>query len=713
MAVNLSPVGGVAAQFFTNNGVPLTGGKIYTYSAGTTTPATTYTTSQGNVQWTNPIVLNAAGRVPSGGEIWLTDGLNYKFVLKDANDVTIATYDNISGINSNFIAYTNQQEIQVATAGQTVFNLSTMQYQLGTNSLSVFVDGVNQYGPGAQYAYTETDSDTVTFTNGLHVGAVVKFTTSQQQGAGAVDASQVSYNPPFTASVPTNVEAKLAQTVSVKDFGAVGDGVVDDTAAIQDAVDAGAGVVYLPIGTYSVGQLTVPNGVRLIYGPGVLKQRAQDANVLYLSGVSNIIIDGVKILGVAGTNEPAARSSNSGIYCTNNCVNVTVRNCRIDRMFYYPVYMEDTYDSRIEGCYFFQNALGPRLRGARRVIIANNEISLTCLASSEFTVAIGLDSTDGHALGVCRDIIIDGNHVIGFANAQGLLVHAGIRVNVVGNIIQESAIGISVNPYNATDDIANIVIDGNTVTAYSDAWSFGSIGNPCIVVQGGPGTPDPTQIIISNNDCLNGNASQQGANEGAIRIGYTSRVVVSGNTITTPHANGIVCTDSEEQVVISNNVITSVTAASAQENGIYFIGASKACVSANYIEGAQYGIEVGVPSQITLDANQYENCTQTITGGQRATDRSRTVTSGTTVDLGDVDNVYFNYASAATVTTWTNVIPGRLYAFYFANGNVTIDRTNSYLNGGSNITTSAEDVVLLFGLAGNKLAQAAPISANS
>ena len=102
----------------------------------------------------------------------------------------------------------------------------------------MFVDGANQYGPGAQYAYTETDSDTVTFVSGLHVGAQVKFTTTQQQGAGAVDAQQVSYQPPFTGSVATNVEAKLAQTVSVKDFGAVGDGTTNDTAAIQAAAPA-------------------------------------------------------------------------------------------------------------------------------------------------------------------------------------------------------------------------------------------------------------------------------------------------------------------------------------------------------------------------------------------------------------------------------------------------------------------------------------------
>jgi hypothetical protein len=93
-------VGGVAAQFFTNTGAVLTGGKLFTYLAGTTTPATAYTSSQGVTAWTNPIVLDAAGRVSGSGEIWLTNGTSYKFVLKDSNDVLIATYDNISGINS-------------------------------------------------------------------------------------------------------------------------------------------------------------------------------------------------------------------------------------------------------------------------------------------------------------------------------------------------------------------------------------------------------------------------------------------------------------------------------------------------------------------------------------------------------------------------------------------------------------------------------------
>ena len=86
MAVFLSPVGGVAAQFFTNTGSVLTGGKLYTYAAGTTTPQVSYTTNAGNVARTNPIILDAAGRVAEGGEIWITSA-QYKFVLTDSNNV--------------------------------------------------------------------------------------------------------------------------------------------------------------------------------------------------------------------------------------------------------------------------------------------------------------------------------------------------------------------------------------------------------------------------------------------------------------------------------------------------------------------------------------------------------------------------------------------------------------------------------------------------
>ena len=93
----LSPFGGVGAQFFNNDGVILSGGLIYSYVAGSSTPATTYTTSIGSIAHSNPIVLDASGRVP-GGEIWLTYGYPYKFILKDSTGALIGTYDNIGAV---------------------------------------------------------------------------------------------------------------------------------------------------------------------------------------------------------------------------------------------------------------------------------------------------------------------------------------------------------------------------------------------------------------------------------------------------------------------------------------------------------------------------------------------------------------------------------------------------------------------------------------
>lgn len=95
MSVNLSPIGN-GQQFFDNNGVPLSGGLLYAYQAGSSTAQATYTTINGTIANANPIVLDASGR--SATEIWLTYGYFYKFVLKDSTGVTIGTYDNIYGI---------------------------------------------------------------------------------------------------------------------------------------------------------------------------------------------------------------------------------------------------------------------------------------------------------------------------------------------------------------------------------------------------------------------------------------------------------------------------------------------------------------------------------------------------------------------------------------------------------------------------------------
>lgn len=180
MAVNLSFIGGAGWQFFDNNGNLLVGGKIYTYAAGTTTPLTTYTSRNGNVANTNPIILDSAARTPE--QIWSTEGLLYKYVVTYPNDVVLRTWDNIGG---SVVASDLAQDLAAPSGSSLV--------------------GFLQSGTGA---------------------------------------------------VARTVQSKLRDMVNVKDFGAVGDGVADDTAAIQAAIDAVniGGTVYLFGGVFKTTQ---------------------------------------------------------------------------------------------------------------------------------------------------------------------------------------------------------------------------------------------------------------------------------------------------------------------------------------------------------------------------------------------------------------------------------------------------------------------------
>jgi hypothetical protein len=96
VSVRLSPIGN-PQQFFDPKGNILAGGKISTYLAGTTTPQVTYADSLGNTPNPLTVTMDSTGRptVP----LWLQSGVNYKFMVKDSNDVVLATYDNVAGIN--------------------------------------------------------------------------------------------------------------------------------------------------------------------------------------------------------------------------------------------------------------------------------------------------------------------------------------------------------------------------------------------------------------------------------------------------------------------------------------------------------------------------------------------------------------------------------------------------------------------------------------
>jgi hypothetical protein len=214
MSVSLSPVGGAAGQFFDSNGNPLAGGKLYSYAAGTTTPQTTYTSSSGLTANTNPIILNSGGRVPS--EIWLTDGVAYKFALYTAANQLIGIWDDITGIN---------------------------------------------YIPASDIAFVGFKGQ---------VGNI-------EDLADADGSDWIGFQPTGTAAVARSAQDKMQEVMSVKDFGAVGDGTTNDTAAIQSAINAAIAqrkALYFPrttlgsLGLYLItAPLTISAGIH-IFGEG-------------------------------------------------------------------------------------------------------------------------------------------------------------------------------------------------------------------------------------------------------------------------------------------------------------------------------------------------------------------------------------------------------------------------------------------------------------
>lgn len=176
VAYNLSSFAGAGAQFFDSNGDPLTGGKLYTYTAGTTTPKATYTTSSGAAANANPIILDAAGRTPN--EIWLEVGVQYKFILKTSADVTIGTYDNLPAINDPYSIN------------------SLLSSVTGTNAIAATATPtLTAYAAGQVYSFIAANTNTSTVTlsiDGLTAKSVTK-TGAVALGAGDIRAGMLCW----------------------------------------------------------------------------------------------------------------------------------------------------------------------------------------------------------------------------------------------------------------------------------------------------------------------------------------------------------------------------------------------------------------------------------------------------------------------------------------------------------------------------------------
>ena len=134
MAVLLTPP---YLQFFDDDGLPLNGGKVYTYTATGTFSVgkATYTTEAGSVEHPNPIILDAAGRPTTGnGSIWIVG--TYDFKVTDSLDNIIETTQSVTAFTALPSTSDAYFESFSGTGAQTAFTTSE---DLGTDEKAIYV----------------------------------------------------------------------------------------------------------------------------------------------------------------------------------------------------------------------------------------------------------------------------------------------------------------------------------------------------------------------------------------------------------------------------------------------------------------------------------------------------------------------------------------------------------------------------------------------
>jgi hypothetical protein len=182
------------------------------------------------------------------------------------------TASNVIGWNEtasalrNFTPETFASLVAYGTANADIFSGdgTTTQFTLtedpvALNNMDVSVSGVTQT-PGIDYTWVS--GTTLTFTSAPPVGTdniLVRYMEALPQGQG--DAAATSYLPDGTGATTTTVQDKLREIISVKDFGAVGDGVTDDSAAINAAFEHVRNLI---------DNTTVVNGtaIKIVFPPG-------------------------------------------------------------------------------------------------------------------------------------------------------------------------------------------------------------------------------------------------------------------------------------------------------------------------------------------------------------------------------------------------------------------------------------------------------------
>lgn len=342
-AYNLSPV--FQDEQFADDVLPLVGGTLTWYLAGTTTPATVYQTNTGTAH-TAPIVLNARGEPPAA--IWLANGTAYKCVLADADAVPIRTIDNIIGVGDTSTFSSDFSSIVIDSTGN---GAKIWQDSAGNLSFQTNQDAGTQNN--VSLSSTKTSSDKPVTAPKLRIGdTTVPTLPVEVVGNGYIngalrvgDTATPTQNLEVAGSVTVTgdvspgglgaVRYKLTsnRTYYVRTDGSDANTGLSDNAAgafltIQRAIDvisttldlgSNTVTVYVRAGNYGGFYLRPLVTSAAVSSPvSIIGDLVTPANIAVSSSGNTIAADGVKGYSIAGIR--VASSGASGVFAQNNAV---------------------------------------------------------------------------------------------------------------------------------------------------------------------------------------------------------------------------------------------------------------------------------------------------------------------------------------------------------------------------------------------------------
>jgi hypothetical protein len=600
---------------------------------------------------------------------------------------------------------------------------------LAQNLIDVYINGV--YQDKNTFVFSGT---TLIFNNPPPLNAGIEVVTNANITAGAISATNVLYTPAGSGAVVTNVQAKLRETVSVKDFGAVGDGVTDDTVAIQAAIDTNKSV-YFPQGVYLVDEITIPTAARgsTYYGDGyyhysndqktVIKSKTLAENSVFLiaSGADNITFSLMRIDGDNKADKCVDASFGAfltfvqcGIY---NGVSYGVYSkqglMRIDRCFMAGSGVAQCHmwsDSSATDSEFTGGAVGLLLAagGNRIVNIWSNSCTNSCVALRPFDNTTNHINTSivnlyaGETYGVNRPIIdivgTSANRVQQVHISNSFIVTAVADVNKIdGGIyieyakdvsisnVQFRGIGIFTLPtsYTPWAIYAGDNVDGLTISS----CTFRDINRNPIYLNTNIGSVNITGCSFQDWDIDENAVSGEAA---AVRV-TTGRVSATGNSFfvgggqTQPYVLQVA---DANMIVFDNNYMALATPTLAAGTGVV-AGFNRYSPSGVY-EGKNVSISNSVITSTTVN-NAKQNYQSR---GQISAGASSTTT------LTTLANVAENQSYLITVRqdgSGSNSVAAYVMAFSASAESVRIAQSNSTVALDINISMSGLAVQLTLG----------------